>query len=455
MRIVIIGAGSAGRQLARRLYSEKHDVILIDVKAEPLQETETILDIQIVHGSGSSPAVLKEAQIEKAELVVAVTGSDETNMLACLLAHQAGVSHTVARVTNIDFIHAGSPFSPRELGIDKIVSQKEECARELFNVLRLPGTLEVVDVLDEHAIAVGIKVDIDSPLLLTTLKDFPRKDLIQSIRFIAQMHGSKVQIPTGDSQFQIGDDVYLLGEANAISEFLAWAFPEQKPFERIIIAGGGDLGFHLARNLESIRAEIVILEPDSERAHFCADHLDRTLVIKANPLDPESLNEAGITEDTAFVAATDDDENNIICCLMAEKKGARFTAAQVIKTEYAPIISSLSLLDRALNPYTSMINTILRYVRGAHVEAAASLYSLPGELFEIRLPEGSANQGRAIKDVDMPGGSIIAAVLRGDALHVAVGDFVLEAGDRLVLYALPDATGRILKQLRETNDKVL
>jgi trk system potassium uptake protein len=448
MRIMIIGAGSAGAQLARRLCEERHDVVVVDQLSAPLEELEDNLDIMTVTGPGSSPATLAQAEIEKADLVVAVTSRDEVNILACLFAHAAGVRHKVARISNTDYIHETAPFDLRQLGIDLVVSQKEECAHDLFNVLRLPGTIEVVDVLNQKAIVVGIKIDIDSPLAMTFLGQFPNPELINQIRFIAFQRNNKLTLPRGDTQFMIGDDVYMVGQPDAITNFLQWAYPERPRFRKFIIAGGGDLGFHLAGLLETLHVETILLEPDTQRAEYCADRLERTLVLKSDPLDPDTFEDIGITADTAFVAAMEDDENNIICCLLAEKKGASFTAAQVAKTGYAPIINSLSLLDRAVNPYTSMINAISRFIRGTHIEAAATLYSLPGEMIEVRLPVDSPWVGKTIEQIGNLREGIIAAVLRGDDVIPATGSLALLADDQITLFTLPNAARKMLAQLR-------
>ncbi len=448
MRILIIGAGAAGQQLAKTLCAERHDVVVIDKDPEALEEIEAQLDILTVCGPGSSPSTLEQAEVAKADLLVAVTSKDEVNILACLLAHAAGVRHKVARISDTAYIRESGQFDLRMLGIDLVVSQKEECAQDLFNVLRLPGTIEVVDVFDGKAVVVGIKIDIDSPLAMARLNTFPKPEMIETIRFIALQRGDKLSIPRGDTQFMIGDDVYMTGDLPSITSFLQWAYPERPRFDRIVVAGGGDLGFHLAQLLETLDAEPVLLEPNTERAEFCADHLSRTLVLKSNPLEPSTMEDVGITSRTAFVATTEDDENNIICCLLADKNGACFTAAQVIKTSYAPIINSLSLMDRAVNPYTSMINAISRFIRGTDVEAATSLYSLPGELIEVRVPASSPWDNRTLQEIGTLRDGIIAAVLREQQIIPATGDLKLMANDRIVLYALPRASAKILAGLR-------
>ncbi len=266
MRVLIIGSGTAGKYLATKLCDEKHDVVLIDRCPEALAEVQAKLDILTVEGEGSSPRVLESAEIAKAHMVVAVTDSDEVNLLSCVLAHAAGVPHTVARVSNLDFVTPPKRFDLRSMGIDMVVSQKEECAHELFNILRMPGTLEAVDLLEGRVIAVGIKVHMDSPLIRAPLKTFPRPEILQAIRFIALIRGTELMVPRGDTQFMIGDDIYFVGRPEDVRSFLEWAWPEHSSFKKVLIAGGGDLGLQLAKLLEGTPMDIVVLEPDEARA---------------------------------------------------------------------------------------------------------------------------------------------------------------------------------------------
>ena len=443
MRILVIGAGNAGRHLAAKLSEERHDIVIVDNHDDSLREIAAQFDIQTVLGEGSSPRVLEEAGLSKADLVVAVTDRDEVNILACAYAQAAGVPHKVARVSNPDFIHADSRFDLRRMGIDLVISQKEECAQEIFTVLRMPGTLEAVDMLEERVLAVGIKVHMDSPLVLQSLKQFPRPEMLQKVRLIALMRAEELMIPKGDTQLMIGDDVYFVGEPEAVREFLEWACPEHERFEKVIVAGGGDLGLQLALLLEKSGTPVVLIEKDADRAEECSRRLDKALVMRGDALDQETMENAGVVHGSAFVAVTGSDENNIMICLLAEKAGSTFTLAQVTRPEYVPIISSLSLLDRAVSAHMSMINAILHFVRGKNVKAAALLHRLPGELLDVVVPAGSGWCSKAIKEQRMPKGLLIATVLRGDGVIPATGDLVLQAGDRLVLFALPESVSKV------------
>ena len=438
MRIVIIGGGQTGAHLAEKFCEDEHDVVVIDSAPEALAELDSHLDLMTVPGDGADPAVLEEADVERADMVVAVTDRDDTNILACIFAHVRGVARTVARVSSSAY-STSRHIDFAKLGVDLLVNQYDEYARDLYNVLRLPGSIEVADLLDNRVMVVGMSVHMDSPLLGTTLKRFAGKEWLPKIRFTAVVRGDKVMTPHGDTTFLVGDDVYFAGEPDAISDFMQWAWPEQRRFQRVVIAGGGELGLQLARMLEHTRMQIVLIEQDPKRADFCSAQLNRTLVIKGDALDQETLAGIGEAGDMAYVAATGSDEHNIIGCLVAEKFGARFTAAQVGKKEYIGIVNQLRLLDRIVDPHLAMVNSILHFVRGKNVQAAAILARLPGELIEMKLSPKHKWVGKSIKDLKIPDGVIIATALRNGHVQTATGDLTFAAGDRAVVYCLPEA----------------
>ncbi len=442
MRIVIIGGGHTGAHLAEKFCEDEHDVVVIDVNEDLLTELDTHLDLMTIHGDGSNPAVLEEADIARADLAVAVTDRDDANILACIFARQRGVERTVARVSSSDYL-TSRHIHFKELGVDLLVNQYDEYARDLYNVLRLPGSIEVADLLDDRVMVVGMSIHMDSPLLGTSLSNFETKEWLQKIRFTAVVRGEEVMTPHGETTFLVGDDVYFAGEPDAVTHFMQWAWPEQKRFQRVVIAGGGELGLQLARMLEKTRMQIVLIEQDEERADLCSAELNRTLVIKGDALEQETLAGIGDAVDLAYVAATGSDEHNIIGCLVAEKFGARFTAAQVGKKEYIGIINQLRLLDRIVNPHLAMINSILHFVRGKDVQAAAILARLPGELIELKLSAKHRWAGKAIKNLKIPAGVIIVTALQEGQVRTAMGDLVLMEGDRVVVYCLPSALSKM------------
>lgn len=442
MRIVIIGAGNAGRQLARRLCEEKHSVVMVDVDAKALAQAEASLDILPICGKGTSPAVLEEAQVDKADLLVAVTDSDEINILACVMANAAGVDGKVARVTNPSFLTSSPLYDLHKMGIDLVINQKQECAREVYNMLQIPGSQEAFDLFAGKVMVVGFSVTSSSPLLDRTPAECDRLDLIQSIRVIAIRRDDKLVVPHGDTIFMKKDLIYLVGQREDIINFFSWVCPEIQPFEKVIIAGGGDLGLMLAKFIEN-DIDCVLLEHDEQRARFCSGELNKTLILRADALTESALEESGLHDRTAFVALTGDDEGNIMNCLMAQKKGASFTATQITRTDFVPVVEQLYLVNRVVSPYISTTNAILHWLRSKRVRAASLLHNLPGELLDITIPEDSKLLGKHIREIKMPNTAIIATAMQNGEVVTATGDLELHAGDQVLIFCHPDAVKTI------------
>ncbi|MCH8526287.1 MAG: Trk system potassium transporter TrkA [Kiritimatiellae bacterium] len=445
MRILILGAGTSGRMLAARLCADQHDVVLIDRNPLALEQVEATQDLLTVQGDCADPRILEQAGIKKCDMVVAVTDQESVNVLACSLAHIAGVPRNIARVSNPSYTDPNSPFNLNQLGIDLVINQQQECARDLFNILRIPGAQEAVDLLNGRVICAGFLMPTDSPLLFTPLKTSPHHDLLSTIRFIAYTRGGKIRIPRGDTQFQIGDLVYMVGQPQAVEDFMHTMLPSETDYTRVVIAGGGELGLQLAGLLAKTHLDVTLLEENAERADYCSEALHSTLVINGSALNHDLMEEMGINKSTAFVAVTGDDENNIMSCLVAEKMGAHFTIARVDKKNYQPIIDSLSLVDRVVSPHTSLINAIYHFVRGSSVQGDRVLQRIPGEVMEVLLEDKHPWVNQTIIDIKLPRGCILTTVLRGDQLRVATGPVTLKAGDRILLYGLP-------KYLRKLDD---
>lgn len=443
MRIIILGAGTSGRMLARRLCAENHDVVLIDTKQAALDRVESQLDVLTVHGDCTDPRVLEAAEITRCDMAVAVTNLESVNILSCSLAHVAGVPRIIARVSNLEYTKPDSPFNLQKLGIDFVVNQQRECANDLFNLLQIPGAQEVVDLLDGRVLCVGFMLPTDSPLIMSPLKDYPDPKLLSTVRFVAYTSGGKLKIPRGDTLLGIGDMLYLIGEPERIRAFLEVALPSETPYTRVVVSGGGGLGMQLAHRLEGTPLDVTLIEEDPVRAEYCSELLHDTLVIRGSSLNQDIMQELGINDRTTFVAVTGDDENNIMSCLVAEKMGAHFTTARVDKADYRPIIDSLALLDRTVSPHSSLINAIYHFVRGQNIHGDRQLEKIPGEVLEVTISEGHDFAFRKIIDVELPRGAIISMVLRGEELIVATGEVTLQPNDRVLLYGLPKSVKKL------------
>jgi trk system potassium uptake protein TrkA len=418
-------------------------VVLIDHNASRLEAIRAQLDILTIPGNGASPVVLEQAEISRADLLLAVTNKDEINIVACVYAGAVGVPHKVARITNTEHSHAPPHMDLRNVGPDLLICHKEETAREMFNVLRRPGTLEVIDLLDGLMLTIGLAITEDSPLCGLTLRSIPEERWRVSLRVVALLREGSTSVPDGETMLQAGDNIYAVMNPADVDDFLDWAHPGRMKLAKIVIAGAGEIGFQLAQQLEKRPGQVVLIEEDVPRAEFCSGKLERTLVIRGNTLDGETLRNIGIIEDTAFAAVTGDDENNIISCLLARKMGASFSMAKVTKNEYMPIIRELTLLDRIVSPQQTMVNAILHFVSGQNVRSATLLHRLDGEFIEMVMPSDGKWINKAIKDIRCPKETLIAAVKRGDEVYVPTGDLALKEGDELVVFAQPQAIEKI------------
>ncbi|NQT91148.1 MAG: Trk system potassium transporter TrkA [Lentisphaerae bacterium] len=443
MRAIIIGAGDAGQQLAARLCEEKHDVVVIDHRDQPLQELSSQLDIMTIRGPATSLKVLEEAGVDKAGLVAAVTNRDEINILSALLASTEGAAHTAARVSNSEYTDDRHLKNLAKLGVELIVNEHEECAHEVARILNMSGSNQVVEMVNGRILVVGFKLPEDSPLLEGPLQSFPEPDLLKAVRVIAVMRQEELIMPDGEMRFKPNDTVYFVGLPPDARAFLNAALPDQLVIDKVIVAGGGDSGLRIAQHVEKTGKQVVLMERDEERAHECAAEVDKAMVIANSSLNKEALEEIGITSNTAIVAATGNDEDNIIVCLLARKLGAAFAVALVSEPDYVPIINEAGLLDRAVSPYMTTINAILRFVRGTNIRAATLLQNVPGELLEVVISSESKWQGKALKDIPLPKHAIATALIRGDDAGVVTGETVLQPGDHLIIFAAPGVVAKL------------
>ena len=446
MRALIAGAGNAGRRLAERLCSENHEVVLVDENQRRLDEVSSVLDLLTICGNAASPAVLEEAQLSKATLFAAVTDHDEVNILAALFAHEEGVPQTVVRVSNSAYLAQHAVDMLLKMGIDLIVNEHDECAREIQMVLNMPGTREVIEMVQGRILCVGFTQRSGGRMTGLALRDYAGEGLLNNVRLLAVMRQGVLLIPDGDLVIEPQDIVYCIGQAAAVRAFVQDVCRDCPPIEKVIIAGGGDTGMHLAKRLEHTDRQIVLIEKDEATAQRCSAGLSKSLVLHGSALDRQLLDEVGVDHGTAIVAAMGDDENNILAALLAKKAGATFGVPIVSNPSYVQIINDDHLLDRAVSPYLTTINAILRFLRGTNIRAVNLLHNVPGELLQVDIPVGSRWHETPVHELNLGRKAILAMVLHGDDAIVPTGDTVLHVDDRLFIF-VPQGTASKVEAL--------
>jgi trk system potassium uptake protein len=449
MKAIVCGAGQVGYAIARRLAAEQNDVVVIDQQPQLVQRVNDSLDVQGMVGFASHPDVLERAGAEGADMIIAVTYSDEVNMVACEVAHALfNVPTKIARVRNQSYLAPGwrALFNRENLPIDVIISPEIEVAKAVLRRLDAPGTTEMAPFAGDRVRLVGVICQAECPLVDTPLRQLTELFPTLNIVVVGIMRGERMLAPTGDDQMLVGDEVFFVAEAGQVGRALAAFGHEEQEARRIVIVGGGNIGLYLATEIErahaSVRARVI--ELDKARAEAIADRLDRTVVINGDALERDILLEANVHNAETVVAVTDDDEVNILASLLAKKNGCQRAVTLVNNAGYTSLMASLGI-DAAINPRATTVSTILQHVRRGRIRAVHTLKDGLAEVIEAEALETSSLVGRPLKEARLPAGVIVGAVVRGEQVMIPRGDAVVQAKDRVVIFALADAVRKVEK----------
>lgn len=448
MRIVICGAGRVGSTIAEYLAQSGNDVVIIDKNQEKLDALTDAIDARPVLGFASHPSVLQKAQAQDADMLIAVTESDEVNIIACEAAEKFfNVPTKIARIRSKEYTGAQYPFfAGKDAPINVVISPEVEIARSIRRSISYSGAFDVLHLAGGVVRLIGIHCDDVCPMLNTPLRQlstlFP--DLHAVIVGIVRQ--GELIIPSGDSRLSAGDDVYVAVQKSGVRRLLSLFGYDNQKASGVLILGGGQIALHLAAALEkeSDDMRITIIEKDEARAEALAESLKRTIVIHGDFLDTSILEEAGIEAADTVVALTSDDENNILSSLTAKKYGAAQTLTMIEKTLYAQLVTNLGV-DVVIDPKDIIVSTILQHVRRGKIYAAYSLRSGLCEVLEADVFESFEYAGAALRDVRLPAGVIIGAVVRKGESVQMTGDTVIEVNDRLILFAEADAVKQVEK----------
>lgn len=449
MKVIVCGAGQVGSNIARHLAIENNDVTVVDQSPELIRKITDMLDVQGIVGSASRPDVLEQAGAPDADMIIAVTLADETNMIACQVAHSLfDVPTKVARIRQQAYLDPvwANLFSRDNMPIDVIISPEIEVARAIHRRLQVPGAFENIPLVDGAVRLIGVRCDEDCPLVNTPLRQLAQLFPDLNIIIVGLVRQDSAVVPTGDDHMEPGDEVYFVVDSEHLPRAMAAFGHEEPEARRLLILGGGNIGFFLAQEVEKAypNVSIKIVESSTERAEMVASHLSRTVVIRGDVLAPEIQDEAGVSITETVVAVTNDDETNILSSLLAKRSGAKRAITLVNKASYESLIGSLGI-DVAVNPRNITASTILQHVRRGRIHSVHALREGFGELIEAEALETSPLVGMPLRDVKLPKNVLLGAVVRGDEVISPRGNTVVQAGDRIVLFAAKDAVRKVEK----------
>ncbi len=433
MRIVIVGAGEVGYHIAKRLSSEDKDVVVIDRDQAALRRVAEQLDVQHILGSGSSPRVLEEAGIKGADTLLAVTDSDETNLIACFFANALAPGLTkVARIRNEEYTDYQDALARDILNISMVINPEVETVRTVLHMLRLPGVREISEFAEGRISMLGVRVQAGHPL--DGLKLTHLRQSFEGLRIVIAAivrHGELI-VPSGRDAVEADDLVYYVCETSEVERTLQ-RFGLLRPSAReVLIVGGGHIGLRLAKALEEDGARVKVVESDPARCAVLSSRLARTTVLLGDGTDQELLREENAPRMDAVIAFTGDDETNVLTCLLAKSMGVRQTIARVNKFPYVPLIQAIGV-ENVVSTRLSAINSILHSIRRGKVLSTVSLQGDEAEIMEAIALEHSVIVEKPIRDLDLPRGALILCLMRGDQVVIPTGDSVIQPQDRILI----------------------
>lgn len=447
MKVIIVGAGEVGFHIAGRLALENKDVVLIDKDMDSIRRVTDHIDVQTIHGSGSSPAVLDEAGIRGAEILLAVTDSDETNLVACLAAHIISpTTKKLARLRDAAYDPYHQTFRDNPPHIDTIINPEIEVVNTIHRLLSVPGAVDVSDFENGRIKFVGVTLDAGSRMAGAALSELPAifgdaRPLIAAI-----VRNEELIVPGGNDRLKPNDLVYFICKQDVLPETLRMFDKHDAPLNRVLIIGGGRIGYRLAALLEQNSIHTKIIERSNERCNVLAQTLNKTVVLCGDGSDQELLKEENIQDMDSLVAVTDNEETNILVSLLGRRMGARNSITKISRFSYFPLLSTIGV-DQVVSTRLSAISSILQHVRKGKILSTTMLKGEQAEVLEAVALETSGIVGKPIKKLAFPKDALLVSVIREENIIIPTGNTVVKPGDKVIIFAKRQAVAKIEKIL--------
>lgn len=451
MRIVICGAGQVGFGIAERLAQEGHEISVVDTSQRLVGVIRDTLDVRGVVGHGSHPDVLANAGAADADMLIAVTQADEVNMTACQVAHTLfDVPTKIARVRAQSYLapHYQHLFQRDQLPIDVVISPEIEVGEMVMRRLALPGAVETVRFADDTVVVVGILCAEDCPVIDTPLRQLTELFPDLGAVVVGVFRDGRLFVPRSDDSLLAGDLVYVVAERTQVRRTLVIFGHEEPKANRVVIAGGGNIGLYVAEQLEAREptTKLKIIERNRERAIAIADRLKRTVILNGSSLDQDILREADIEDADTLVALTNDDQANIIACVMAKTLGCTRNLSLINNASYPAFAHALGI-DAYVNPRAVTISRVLRHVRRGRIESVHSLQNGAAEVIEAEALETSTLVGKPLKVINLPGVRV-GAVYRDGRAITPTADTRIMPHDRVIMFALRERVHEVEQMFR-------
>ncbi len=444
MKIIIAGAGEVGFHLAKLLSFESQDITLIDTNKERLNYAENHLDIKVIKGDAISLELMKNAQVGSSDLFIAVTEQETTNITICALAKQLGCVKTIARISNTEFIHNTEEISFEQLGVDELISPEELASIEIQQLLDQSAFSDSYEFEEGALTLIGTTLEASVPFIGKTVKEAAR--IFPDIHFMPialRRQGTQYTIvPRGDTSFEANDLVYFITLKEGVDELYKLTGKNKETIKNVMILGGGKIGFKTAKTLAEKKFNVILVEQNKTKAFEIADQLPDVMVIHGDGRNVEILEEEGLDGMDAFICVTENSETNIMSCLMAKSKQVKKAIALVENMDYFQLSHSIGI-DTLINKKLLTANTIFRYIRRGEVVDLTTLSSLNAEILEFIVKSDSKVNGKLIRDLDFPRSATIGGVIKDGEGIIALGDYKIEAGDRVVVCSLPRALSKV------------
>ncbi|SUZ68971.1 uncharacterized protein METZ01_LOCUS21825 [marine metagenome] len=443
MKIVVIGAGEVGFQLSKVLSEEDFDITIIEISKERVQRASENLDVITVRGDGASPDILREADVEKADIVVAVTRVDEVNLIASQLSHELGANKIIARLRNTEYSEKGSLIRPERFGIDKVIHPEMAATAEINRLVRQTSATSIVDFEGGRLQLIGIRLDSGCPIIEQSLDAVQSRNGSLAFNAVGIIRGKDTIVPHGKTEFEINDICYFLVRKEQVENLMYMVGKPVRETRNVMILGGGKIGRAVAYDLQE-EINVRLVDKNRDKAQMLASELNKTLVLNGDGTDIEFLRLENLEELDSYIALTENEQTNLLSALLAKHLGARQTMIHVSTPEYIPAMKMIGL-DAVVSKNMCTVNEILEYIKSDEKLVVTNFEDIDVEAIEFSPEPGSKITQKPLGEISFPTASVIGAINHRGHVSIAHGDTQITEEDSVLVFCQPEVLSKVEK----------